>query len=62
VLLGKKGMLVLDAYKGHLTLEIEAIVTCCWTQTVLPYVMDYLTTASVRCDKQTIRRKPKVFI
>jgi len=29
VLLGKRGMLVLVSYKGHLTLEIEATVTCC---------------------------------
>ena len=29
MLLGKQRMLVLDAYKGHLTLEIEATVTCC---------------------------------
>jgi hypothetical protein len=33
VLLGKQGMLVLDAYKGHLTLEIEATVTCCLMDT-----------------------------
>ena len=29
VLLGKQGMLVLVAFKEHLTSEIEATVTCC---------------------------------
>jgi len=33
VLVGKQGMLVLDAYKGHLTLEIEATFTCCLIDT-----------------------------
>jgi hypothetical protein len=29
VLMEKQGMLVLDAYKGHLRTEIETTVTCC---------------------------------
>ena len=42
VLLGKQGMLILDAYKGHLTLETEATVTCCSVNTDHVAILDGL--------------------